>query len=70
MTMLEFIYNVICFAAIIDLIISYINISKYAVVIMMAGLSNITQLKLLVEKIIIITYIAYWIYKLYIFYVQ
>lgn len=64
MTIFEFIYNALSIVAIIDLIIGTIQIRIDLFILCITGISETVKIKRLIEKVILISYIAYWIYKI------
>lgn len=64
MTIFEFIYNALSIVAIIDLIIGTIQIRRDFFILYIIGISETVKIKRLIEKVIMISYIAYWIYKI------
>ena len=64
MNIFEFIYNALSITAIIDLIIGTIQIRRDFFILYITGISETTKIKRLIEKVIMISYIAYWIYKI------
>lgn len=64
-SILEYFYNVILVISIVDLFYCYYLIKKNKDLIPLLGLNNITKIKLIIEKILLILYIAYWIYKIF-----
>lgn len=64
MNVFEFMYNAISIVSIIDLIIGTIQIHNNFFILFISGLSETTKIKRLIEKVILVSYIAYWIYKI------
>lgn len=64
MSIVEYIYNIISIICLIDFIICKIQIAKNAFMVLYYGLNNITKIKLMIDKLIIVVYVFYIIYKL------
>lgn len=64
MTIFEFIYNALSIVAIIDLIIVTIQIRRDFFILYITGISETVKIKRLIEKVVMISYITYWIYKI------
>lgn len=67
MSMLEFIFNVIGVVAALDLLICYYQLyCKENFLYICAALDKINQIKMLIEKVILVIYFAYLFYKCFI----
>lgn len=64
MNFLEYIFNVLAILSIIDIIICYYQIHKSRILIKLFGISTETKIKMYIEKLLIIIWIFYIIYKL------
>ena len=64
MNFLEYIFNVLVILSIIDIIICYYQIHKSRILIKLFGISTETKIKMYIEKLLIIIWIFYIIYKL------
>lgn len=64
MNFLEYIFNVLAILSIIDIIICYYQIYKNYIKIKLFGISTETKIKMYIEKLLIIIWIFYIIYKL------
>lgn len=65
MTLLEYFYNVISIICIADLIICAYQIGKNYFIVKMYGLTTPTKVKLTIDKVVTLLYIAYIIYKIF-----
>jgi hypothetical protein len=63
MNFLEYIFNVLTILSIIDIIICYYQIHKSRILIKLFGISTETKIKMYIEKLLIIIWIFYLIYK-------
>lgn len=63
-SILEYLYNLISIICLIDLIYCNYLINKDKFIIKQYGLDKLSKIKLLCEKIIIIIYVLYIIYKI------
>lgn len=63
MNFLEYIFNVLALLSIIDIIICYYQIHKSRILIKLFGISIETKIKMYIEKLLIIIWIFYLIYK-------
>lgn len=64
MSIFEYLYNIFSILCIVDLIICTYKLYKNFLLVAMQGLSDITKIKLCIDKIVAVLYVAYIIYKL------
>lgn len=65
MSVFEYIFNIISIIAIIDFCICKYQIYKNADLLFLVGINNITKVKMILERIVVIIYIAYLSYQLF-----
>lgn len=64
MFIFEYLYNVFSILCIIDLVICTYKLYRDYLLVAMFGINNITRVKLCIDKIVAVLYVAYIIYRL------